>query len=102
MPITSKQRAQLRAMATELDTIFQVGKGGINDALIESVGNALRARELIKGKVLENCELSPREALTELAAACRAEEVQVIGTKIVLYKRNENEPKIVLIKDKKK
>ena len=102
MPITSKQRAQLRAMATELDTIFQVGKGGINDALIESVGNALRARELIKGKVLENCELSPREALTELAAACRAEEVQAIGTKIVLYKRNEKEPKIVLIKDKKK
>ena len=102
MPITSKQRAQLRAMAIELDTIFQVGKGGINDALVESVGNALRARELIKGKVLENCELSPREALTELAAACRAEEVQVIGTKIVLYKRNENEPKIVLIKDKKK
>ena len=102
MPITSKQRAQLRAMAIELDTIFQVGKGGINDALVESVRNALRARELIKGKVLENCELSPREALTELAAACRAEEVQVIGTKIVLYKRNENEPKIVLIKDKKK
>lgn len=102
MPITSKQRAQLRAMATEIDTIFQVGKGGINDALIESVSNALRARELIKGKVLENCEYSPREALAELASACRAEEVQTIGTKIVLYKRNEKEPKIVLVKDKKK
>ena len=102
MPITSKQRAQLRAMATDLDTIFQVGKGGINDALIESVNNALRARELIKGKVLENCEYTPREALSALAAACKAEEVQSIGTKIVLYKRNDKEPKIVLIKDKKK
>ena len=102
MPITSKQRAQLRSIATELDTIFQVGKGGVNDALIESVNNALRARELIKGKVLENCELTPREALTELASACKAEEVQAIVTKIVLNKRNEKEPKIVLIKDKKK
>lgn len=102
MPITSKQRSQLRAMATGIDTIFQVGKGGINDALIESVGNALRTRELIKGKVLENCEYTPREALSTLAAACKAEEVQAIGTKIVLYKRNEKEPKIVLIKDKKK
>ena len=102
MPITSKQRAQLRAMANDIDTIFQVGKGGINEALIESVGNALRARELIKGKVLETCELSPRETLGELAAACGAEAVQAIGTKIVLYKRNEKEPKIVLLKDKKK
>lgn len=102
MPITSKQRAQLRAMATDIDTIFQVGKGGINDALIESVSNALRARELVKGKVLENCEYSPREALAALADACRAEEVQAIGTKIVLYKRNEKDSKIVLVKDKKK
>lgn len=102
MPITSKQRAQLRAIATGIDTIFQVGKGGINDALVESVSNALRAREIVKGRVLETCEYSPREALAKLAAACKAEEVQAIGTKIVLYKRNEKEPKIVLVKDKKK
>ena len=102
MPITSKQRAQLRAIATGIDTIFQVGKGGINDALVESVSNALRAREIVKGRVLETCEYSPREALAELAAACKAEEVQAIGKKIVLYKRNEKEPKIVLVKDKKK
>ena len=102
MPITSKQRAQLRAMATDIDTIFQVGKGGINDALVESVSSALRARELIKGKVLETCEFTPREVCDILAEKCRAEGVQTIGTKIVLYKRNEKEPKIVLVKDKKK
>lgn len=102
MAITSKQRAQLRGLAMGLDTIIQVGKGGINDALVASVNDALRARELIKGRVLENSMLTAREACDELAAQCKAEQVQVIGTKFVLYKRNDKEPKIVLVKDKKK
>ena len=102
MPITSKQRAQLRGLAMEEDTIIQVGKGGINDALIASVNDALRARELVKGKVLENSMLTAREACDALCQACNAEGVQVIGTKFVLYKRNEKEPKIQLVKDKKK
>lgn len=101
MAITSKQRAQLRGMAMSLDTIVQVGKGGINENLIHSVSDALNARELIKGRVLENSMLTAREACDALAAACKAEPVQVIGTKFVLYKRNEKEPKIVLVKDKK-
>ena len=102
MAITSKQRAQLRALAMNEDTIIQVGKGGINDALVASVNDALRARELIKGRVLENSMLTAREACDELSQLCKAEQVQVIGTKFVLYKRNEKEPKIVLVKDKKK
>lgn len=102
MAITSKQRAQLRGLAMGLDTIIQVGKGGINDALVASVNDALRARELVKGRVLENSMLTAREACDELAAQCKAEQVQVIGTKFVLYKRNDKEPKIVLVKDKKK
>lgn len=102
MALTSKQRAQLRGMAMSLDTIIQVGKGGINDALVASVNDALRARELIKGRVLENSMLTAREACDELSQLCKAEQVQVIGTKFVLYKRNDKEPKIVLVKDKKK
>ena len=102
MPMTSKQRAQLRGLAAAADTIIQVGKGGINDNLIASVQQALRARELVKGRVLENAMLTAREACDALAAACGAEPVQVIGTKFVLYKRHEKEPKIDLIKDKKK
>ena len=102
MAITSKQRAQLRALAMNEDTIIQVGKGGINDALVASVNDALRARELIKGRVLENSMLTAREACDELSQLCKAEQVQVIGTKFVLYKRNDKDPKIVLIKDKKK
>ena len=102
MSLTSKQRAQLRGMAMTEDTIIQIGKGGITEAVIESVGNALRARELVKGKVLENSMLTAREACDALSEACRAEQVQVIGTKFVLYKRNPKEPKIELVKDRKK
>ena len=102
MDLTSKQRAQLRGIAAGEDTIFQVGKGGINDSLIESVSAALKARELIKGRVLENSLLTAREACDALAESCGAEQVQVIGSKFVLYKRNEKEPKIVLVKDKKR
>ena len=102
MSITSKQRAQLRGLAMNEDTIIQVGKGGINDALVESVNAALKARELVKGKVLENSMLTAREACDALCEACKADAVQVIGTKFVLYRRNEKEPKIVLVKDKKK
>lgn len=102
MPLTSKQRAQLKGIAMTADTIVQVGKGGINDNLITSVSSALKARELVKGRVLETCEYSPREVCDILAEKCKAEPVQVIGTKFVLYKRNDKEPKIELIKDKKK
>ena len=102
MALTSKQRAQLRGLAAAEDTIIQVGKSGINDNLISSVSSALKARELVKGKVLENSMLTAREACDALAEACRAESVQVIGTKFVLYKRNEEKPIIELVKEKKK
>ena len=101
MAITSKQRAQLRGMAMSIDTIIQIGKGGITESVVDSVSAALRARELVKGKVLENSMLTAREACDALCDACKAEPVQVIGTKFVLYKRNEKEPKITLVKDKK-
>ena len=102
MPITSKQRSQLRGLAAAEDTIIQVGKGGINDNLIESVRQALTARELVKGRVLENSMLTAREACDALCEACKADGVQVIGTKFVLFKRNPNDPKIELVKEKKK
>ena len=102
MAISSKQRAQLRGLAAAEDTIIQVGKGGITDNLVESVNAALKARELVKGRVLENSMLSAREACDALCQACQAEAVQVIGTKFVLFRRNHQAPKIELVKDKKK
>ena len=75
MELTSKQRAQLRSLATNLDTIVHVGKDGIGDNLIKQVNDALEARELIKGRVLENSLLTAREAAEELAVAARCEVV---------------------------
>ena len=102
MALSSKQRAQLKGMAMNIDTIVHIGKGGIGENTVTEVNNALRARELIKGRVLENSLLSAREAADALAEACGAEVVQTIGSKFVLFKRNPKEPKIELVKDKKK
>ena len=100
--LTSKQRAEFRAQANSLETTLMVGKDGVTEAVIAEADKLLTARELVKGKVLENSMLTAREACDALSVACKAEQVQVIGTKFVLYKRNEKEPKIVLVKDKKK
>lgn len=102
MALTSKQRAQLRGLAMTEDTIIQIGKGGISENTLTQVRDALKARELIKGRVLENSLLTAREAADALAEACDAETVQTIGSKFVLYKKNAKEPKIALVKDKKK
>lgn len=102
MALTSKQRAQLRGLAMTEDTIIQIGKGGISENILTQVKDALKARELIKGRVLENSLLTAREAAEALAEACDAETVQTIGSKFVLYKKNAKEPKIALVKDKKK
>lgn len=102
MALTSKQRAQLRGLAMTEDTIIQIGKGGISENTLTQVNDALKARELIKGRILENSLLTAREAADALAEACDAETVQTIGSKFVLYKRNAKEPKIALVKDKKK
>lgn len=100
--LTSKQRAYLRGLANPIETILMVGKGEITDNIIIQAADALKARELIKGKVLENSAYSSREAADIIAEKCRAEVVQVIGSKFVLYKKNEDKPVIVLPKSKKK
>lgn len=94
--LNSKQRAQLRAMASTEDTIMQVGKKGITDTLIATVNDALEARELIKLKVLENSAFPVREAAEQLAAATGAEVVATIGTKLILYRESETEKRIEL------
>lgn len=100
--MTSKQRAFLRSLAVDIDTIIMVGKGGMSDNIIKQADDALTARELIKGKVLNSSEVTPRNAAEQIAMATSSEVVQVIGTKFVLYRKNKDEPKIVLPKDKGK
>ena len=92
--LTSKQRAYLRSIASTYDTIFQVGKGGITETMCKDIENALRKRELIKLRVLENSGYTAREASEEIARATESEVVQVIGSKFVLFRRNPKNPVI--------
>lgn len=94
--MTGKQRAKLRAIANTYETILYVGKNGISDELIKQADDALTAREMIKGKVHETCELTPREVCTELCGRLNAEPVQVIGTKFVMYRQNKDPKKRVV------
>lgn len=89
--MTSKQRSYLRSLAVNLDTIFQIGKGGITEELCAQLLNALNARELIKIKVLETSPNPAKEAAELIANEINAQVVQVIGTKIVLYRVSDNE-----------
>ena len=94
--LNSKQRAYLKSIAGTEPTIMQVGKGGINENLIKTVGDALEARELIKMSVLDNSDESARSAAEELARTTGAEVVTVIGRKIILFRQSLKNPKIVL------
>lgn len=96
--LTSKQRAQLRALANPVETILQVGKSGVGEQLIKQVNDALTARELIKMRVLETAPGSVKEIAAELAEATNAEVVQTIGTRFVLYRPNPEKPVIQLVK----
>ncbi len=98
--LTTKQRAQLRAMANTLQDTLLVGKDGVTDAVGRQLDQLLEAHELVKGKVLESAMLTSREASVMLCEATRAEPVQCIGNKFVLYRQStdKDKRKIVLIK----
>lgn len=89
--ITGKQRAFLRSAANGIESVCQIGKDGVEPNVLRSIDEALTKRELIKARVLENCELSAREAAQLVCARLGAEPVQVIGRRFVIYRRN---PKI--------
>ena len=93
--MTSKQRAYLRGLANTMEPIVHAGKGGISDALIKQADDALTARELIKGKVLETAPGTARE-LEEIAAAVQAQVVQVVGRTFVLFRQKEKDSQIRL------
>ena len=94
--LNSKQRAYLRSLSQSLDTIFQIGKGGINEELCHQISNALEARELIKARVLDNSGYTAREAAEEIAAATDADVVLTVGSRFVLYRESEKKKKIEL------
>ena len=96
--MTSKQRAYLKGLAMTMDPILNVGKSSVTPELVSSVDEAIEKRELIKIGVLKNCLDDPRAIAETIAERTHSQVVQVIGKKIILYRRNKNKPKIELPK----
>ena len=92
--ITSKQRAYLRSLSHNLDTIFQIGKGGITEEICTQIANALEACELIKARVLDNSGYTAKEAANEIAEAIECDVVSCVGTRFVLYKESQKKKRI--------
>lgn len=94
--MTSKQRAYLKSLASNLDPIFQIGKSSLTPEFTQAVNEAFNTRELIKIAVLKNCADDPAEIADMVAERTHSRVVHVIGKKIVLYKPDKKKPKIVL------
>ena len=91
--MNSKQRAYLRGLANTMEPIFQIGKGGISEVLIEQLDNAIEARELIKITVLETAPGSAKELAVQIANSTNSEVVQTIGNKITLFRQKKKNSK---------
>ena len=96
--LTSKQRAYLRGLANTISPTTTIGKDGITESLLDSIRESFNTRELIKISLLDTAGLVTREAADQIARVVQAESVQAIGSKIVLYKKCKDDPKIVLTK----
>ena len=96
--MTSKQRAYLKGLAMNIDPVFQIGKASLTPEITEAVSECFNNRELIKVAVLKNCFDDPRAIAEALADRTKSQVVQVIGKKIVLYKPDRDNPKIILPK----
>jgi RNA-binding protein len=94
MKISSKQRANLRAMAQMLEPVVYIGKDGITDNLLSQVVGALEARELIKCSVQQSCGVNAGEACDMLCNLTHAQGISVLGRKFVLYRRSSQDQKI--------
>ncbi|MBO4337389.1 MAG: ribosome assembly RNA-binding protein YhbY [Lachnospiraceae bacterium] len=94
--MTSKQRSYLKGLAMNIEPVMQVGKGSITPEFVEGVAECFNTRELIKLSVLKNCFDDPGAIAQTIAERTGSQVVQVIGRKIVLYKRDKKNPKIEL------
>lgn len=90
-PLTKKQTKQLRTLANSLDPILIIGKNGLTDAAAAQAEDALDRRELIKVAVLESAPAGAKELAPQLAERLEAAVVQVIGGRVVLYRRTRRD-----------
>ena len=96
--MTSKQRAYLKSLASNLNPIFQIGKSSLTPEVTAAISEAFHNNELIKIAVLKNCLDDPRQIAEIVAERTHSQLVQVIGKKFVLYKPDKDHPKIELPK----
>lgn len=98
--MTTKQRAWLRALAHTIEPTMQIGKEGVSENSLVQIEQMLEARELIKIKVLSNCDDDLKLLANSLANSTKSHVVQVIGRIITLYKepKNKKNKNIVLPK----
>ena len=94
--MTSKQRAYLKSLASNLNPIFQVGKSSLTPELTEAIRESFQKNELIKVAVLKNCFDDPGEIASMVADRTHSLVVHVIGKRFVLYKPDRDNPKIIL------
>ena len=93
--LTGKQRAYLRSVASTLKPITQIGKEGVTESFLDQLEDMLKAREIVKVSILENAGLDAKETANAICEAIRAEFVRAIGFKFTIYKKNEEDPKII-------
>lgn len=79
-----------------MDPVVQIGKAGLIPSIVSGAIEAIRARELVKVRVLPNCLEEPEEVLVTLAERTRSDLVQVIGRNGLLYRKNPEKAKIEL------
>ncbi len=101
MNLTSKQRAYLKSLASELEPVFQIGKATVTPEITDAIAETFNTHELVKITVLKNCIEDVTNVAIMISERTRSELIQVIGRKIVLYKPFKDEPKIIIPKAKK-
>lgn len=96
--LTGKQKRFLRSMGMTMDPVVMIGKEGVSPTVVQSAAEAVKKRELVKVRVLQNCLEDPESAITTLAERTNSDLVQIIGHNGLLFKRNFETPKIELPK----
>lgn len=91
MSLRGKQKRFLRSQAHHLQPIFQIGKGGVNEAMIIQIEEALEKRELIKVSLLQNTDEVAEDVAHILENEISCEVVQIIGRVLVVYKPSSKE-----------
>ncbi len=96
--LTEHQKKHLRGLGHQIKPVIMVGDAGLSDSLKEEYERTLEHHELIKVKVRVGDREARDEIITRLCADSGAELVQRIGNTALVFRRNDEKPKILLPK----